>query len=114
MGKLFGSINNRLMENCTGQPVPVVGLGATECCWTDRHAYTISRVAANGKRFWMKADKATRSDKLGMSDAQSYTYEPQPDAPEREVRRQRDGSWKIVKGNRVMVGHRDEHYDFSF
>jgi hypothetical protein len=40
----YGSIDNRIAEK-TLQPVPVVGMGATEMLWSDRHAHTVLQVS---------------------------------------------------------------------
>ena len=39
----YGSIQNRIAERNTG-PKPEVGMGATECGYTDRHPYEIIEV----------------------------------------------------------------------
>lgn len=101
--------------NCAtlkNQPAPEVGMGATLVMYSDRRAYTISRVSKSGKTFWMRQDKATRVDNNGMSESQQYAYTQQSDAPETQVHNTKDG-WKSG-GHKVWVGLRDEHYDFSF
>jgi len=40
----YGSLNNRISENRL-QPIPTVGMGATEHLWSDRHAYTVLEVS---------------------------------------------------------------------
>ena len=92
--------------------VPQVGMGATLCLWSDSHAYTITRVSKSGKTFWMKQDKAERTDHNGMSDAQSYRYIQHENVPEREVRMTKRG-WRSC-GCVVVVGVREEFYDYSF
>ena len=140
MGRLYGSLHNRLMEDCNGQPVLAVGLGATECHYSDRDAYTIIEVAANGKSFKMQEDKSFRTDlnpdgSAPMGDNQHYRYEPNPEGAIREVAMNRKGKWRVVSsvwsdkkfkekgdgwyrslvgGNGVIVGCRDKHYDYSF
>lgn len=42
--KWYGSLDNRISENVL-QPIPTVGMGATETLWSDRHAYTILEVS---------------------------------------------------------------------
>ena len=60
-------------------------------------------------------DRATRLDTNGMSDAQRYSYERNPDAPRETFTRRRDGSYRIAKGqSRLILGVRDKHYDYSF
>ena len=42
--EFYGSFENRLLEN-TVQPVPVVGMGATQVLYSDLNAYTIVEVS---------------------------------------------------------------------
>lgn len=128
-----GSIINRLMENSVAAE-PEVGMGATSTSWSDRHAGTIVGIVrfTSGKRkgevkeIQWQADKATRTDDHGMSDAQSYEYERQPDAPVAIFRKDARGTFRPTyidseTGNRrtskyggLIIGVRDEHYDYSF
>ena len=50
MSRYYGSINNRIDENRVGRPEPAVGLGLTEYCWSDRHAYRIVEIVAYRKK----------------------------------------------------------------
>ena len=75
LGTETGSMMNHLMVNAN-HPKPVVGMGATMCSWSDRTAATI--VAVTPKTITVKCDKATRTDKNGMSDCQTYSYTPDP------------------------------------
>lgn len=118
---MFGNLTNRVMEG-SKQPVPEVGMGATECMWSDRHAYTIIAVYGKGDKvttITVQRDKAVRTDKNGMSDSQSYTYTPDPDGETKTVTLRKNGKW-ITKGEPLkngtgwLIGHRDEHYDYSF
>jgi hypothetical protein len=59
-------------------------MGATEICWSDRHAYTITEVI-NDKKIVVQQDKATRTDTNGMSDAQSYAFSPDPNGSKRTL-----------------------------
>lgn len=110
LGSLTGNVTAFFMPG--SHTMPEVGMGATLVMWTDTHAYTITRVSKSGKSFWMKRDKAIRTDDYGMSDCQEYRYEPQPDAMEEPVRMTKRG-W-MSRGHLVRVGIRDEYYDYSF
>lgn len=119
---MYGNVINRIQENVKGQPTPEVGMGATECCWSDRHAYTIIEVLTP-TRIVVQQDKAIRTDKNGMSDCQDYRYEPNPKAAKEELvfkktKRVPHGRWvrkhEGIKGTPFVVGHRDEHHDYSF
>lgn len=108
-----GNLWNRLMEGCETEE-PYVGMGATELCYSDRHAYTV--VAIKSKcRILVKRDNAIRVDDNGMSDCQKYRYEPNPDAYPVELIKTKKG-WKILgnKYSAFALGFRDEYYDYSF
>lgn len=114
----YGSLFNSLMAN-SNAPTPEKGMGCTMLMWSDRHAASIIGVAANGKSVTVQRDKATRTDAYGMSDSQSYEYEPDPDGSTRVFTLRKNGRW-VAKGDPMrggmglLVGHRDEHYDYSF
>lgn len=113
-----GSLINLVSGNAR-YPEPKVGMGATILRWTDRDAATIVAVSASGKQVTVQQDKATRTDNLGMSDSQTYTYEADTNAPERVYTLRKNGAW-VLKGDmlkggeRLAIGYRDSHYDFSF
>lgn len=101
---------------------PVIGMGATELLYTDRHAGTIvevSMVSGTPRVGWAR-DKAKRIDKLGMTDSgQQYEYERNPDAAVEYFTLRKNGSWVklgqgLKNGRVLMIGARDEYYDFSF
>ena len=111
----YGSLVNSLMD---GQgKAPEVGDGATILMWSDRHAATITEITyfksgqkkGQPRTITVQQDKATRTDSYGMSDAQSYSYERNPNGSLKTFTAKRDGSFKGL-----LIGHRDEHYDFSF
>lgn len=111
-----GLTNNILIHS--QQPTPEVGMGATECWWTDRHAGTIVAVAANGKSLEWQQDKATRADTHGVSDCQSYTYKSNPEAVRKTYTLRKNGRW-VLKGDSMTgltlaLGRRDEYHDYGF
>lgn len=104
---------------------PKVGDGVTLLLWSDRHAYTISRVSKSGNIFWMKRDIAIldKSFKPEMVEGgfvahttnnheQKYNYTPDPKADEVRVTKTKKG-WHCRKGM-VGVGRREEYYDYNF
>lgn len=98
--------------------VPKAGMGATMQIGSDRCAYTISRVSKGGKVFWMKRDTATRTDKNGLSENQTYRYERNDSAGEQRVTlRKKDGRWRAsgydTTGS-VALDVRAEYRDPSF
>lgn len=116
---------NQMYESMTiGAPEPVVGMGATITHWTDRDAATV--VAWDGKIIQVQQDHAKRIDGNGMSDAQRYEYEPNPDGRVYAFRRNKSNRWVPVRFNEqtkrwnnaegcgLIVGFRDRYYDYSF
>ena len=112
-----GSLINNIMQDSL-HPTPEVGMGATMLSWTDRKAATIIEVSKSGKRITIQPDKVTRTDSNGMSESQSYTYEPNPKAYATEYSLRKNGRWVRVgdsmTGSSLLVGHRSKYYDFSF
>lgn len=118
----FGSLNNLLMDR-SGNPEPEVGMGATVLAWTDRHAGTIETVerwktgprAGQIRALVVREDKATRTDTNGWSDAQSYTYERDPNGRTYRFLPGKDGRWR-TRGNThaLTVGTRQSYHDYSF
>lgn len=111
---------------------PVVGMGATICHYTDRNAATVVAVRfkrdGSVKEIDVRQDKAIRTDSNGMSDAQSYRYEPNEDAPVNTWRVDSQGRFRRLAtdwegkvrmeswrgGSRLALGIRDEFYDYTF
>lgn len=106
-----GSLVNYLMSGGT-PPEPKVGDGATILMWTDRHAATIVKVTPCTVS--VQRDKAIRTDANGMSESQSYRYEPDPDAEVEVFRKTKRGWRKSGGGAALLIGDRDEYYDYSF
>ncbi len=110
LGTDTNSMTNYLMAG--GKQVePTVGVGATMCAWTDRHAGTIIKVTPN--QIHVREDKATRTDGRGMCDSQEYRYESDPEGEVRIFRKTKRG-WRSTDGMYLAIGVRDEHYDYSF
>lgn len=111
-----GSLVNLLVAK-TGK-TPVVGDGATILYWTDRAPVTIIAVSASGREVTVQYDKATRTDNHGMSDAQSYTYERDPNGSTKKFTLRKNGRW-VVKGGdmnstALSIGRREKYHDYSF
>lgn len=122
-----GSIVNEIQAN-SRQPEPAVGMGATFYHWSDRSAGTVVTVERKGNTVivGVRPDTATRVDSHGMSEWQTYTFAPCPEAPLcyfrsrkggrwEHVYRAPSGRWKIHKGGPSLgLGERDAYHDFSF
>jgi len=117
-GTETGSLINHLYSR-SGDPEPTIGMGATALHWTDRSPYEVVGInhtkAGAIKSLVLRPLKATRTDSNGMSESQSYSYEPMPEARTVEARLTRRG-YMIggVKGTRVALGEAEKYYDYSF
>ena len=112
--RTFGSFQNAMYAQTTGEPF--VGMGCTTLMYTDRHAATVIEV--KGKTITVQEDTATRADKNGMSDAQSYEYTRNENGRILKFTKRKDGRW-IQKGDSknglgLLLGVRREYFDFSF
>lgn len=88
---------------------PQVGDGVTVYYYSDRAAGTIVR--RTPKMVIVQLDTATRTDKNGMSELQTYTYAPDPKGAFLTFRLTKRG-W-TGSGVRLGAG-RHSYYDYSF
>ena len=110
LGSETGSVMNHLFT-ASRQAEPVVGMGATMCAWTDRHAGTIVKVTRT--QVHVQEDNAVRIDSNGTSEQQTYAYSPNPNAPVIVFRKTKRG-YRSKCGYGLLIGVRREYYDFSF
>ena len=138
MTRLYGSLTNRLEEgNQYGKLV--VGMGATEMCYSDRHAYEVVEVI-DDKHVIVRRCKAIRTDDNGMSDCQTYEYQVEDykewvaddiecmmmHLPKGTIRNNNvkltktKNGWKqrLENGkfniNKFTLGIKEEYYDYTF
>jgi hypothetical protein len=104
---------NRILEH-SKNPKAEVGMGATVYFHSDRHAATVTKVSPSGKTIELQEDRAVRTDKNGMSESQSYTFERNPNGRVYVARLRANGTFKTSNGEGVTLGTRSEYYDFSF
>ena len=93
LGTQTGSFFNHLMSNDITPPV--VGKGATILVWSDRHVYFVDSVSPDGKEVTITRANPIRNDQNGMSDAQNYRYERNPDVRP-ELIKFTYGKWRKV------------------
>lgn len=131
MPKFYGSVINRLQENSTGV-TPVVGMGVTELCYTDRHPYEVIEVK-DAKHIVVREMAYKRTDNCGMSEHQEYEYTSKPEGEIYHLVL-RNGRWRNYEwensydnecsrsrkltrklgSNGWYVGQAERYYDFSF
>lgn len=113
LGTETGSLINHVLTS-GGQRQPQVGDGATICGWTDRHAATIVKVTPT--QIHVQQDFAKRVLQPGehaMSESQTYEYTPNPNASIIVFRKTKRG-YHSSQGTGLIVGNRDEYYDYNF
>ena len=113
----YGSLQNRMMERGK-MPEPQVGMGATECFYSDRKPYEIIEVK-DARHITVRALDYKRIDDYGMSDCQDYEYISNPENPTAELFLTKQGEWRQRYGrrlgcNRFIIGYAERYYDFSF
>jgi hypothetical protein len=122
---MHGSLQNRLYEAMTvDAPEPFVGQAATITSYTDRHAATVK--SWDGKILAVTHDQVKRVDDNGLSESQTYEYTTDFNGVECHYRRAKDGRWERVFFNNqtkrwkktnssgLILGFREEYFDFSF
>lgn len=139
MKKLYGSLENRLLE---GNIIEVkIGMGVTEMYYTDREPYTIVEIP-DKKHIIVRQCNARRIDYNGMSEDQNYEYSEQEkenydtndecwnigisDRREKEIKKYnlgrnekvltltKKGYKEIGRSNGWYIGKRMKYYDYSF
>ena len=95
--KEYGSLTNRLEENCYFSNTKgniQVGTPCTIYSWSDTHPYEVIEVI-NQEHLIIRQLDAKRIDKNGMSDCQEYEYSSNPNNWTREIKLTKYG-WKEV------------------
>lgn len=118
--RVYGNLMNRVMED-SRQPIPEIGMGATQTWSSDRHACTIVTVLSS-RRIQVRRDIATRILGIGqtaMSESQNYSYTFDFTAPLETFTLRKNGRWvaegqSSQNGTGLIIGDRDEYYDYSF
>jgi hypothetical protein len=105
-----GSLMNHLYSGAA-MPAPGVGMGATILCWTDRHAGTIVKITPT--QIHVQRDSAKRTDKNGMSEAQTYEYTADPSGLIEIFRNTKKG-YRNTAGNGLLIGTRRAYHDYPF
>lgn len=127
LGTQTGSLINHIIANTSVKEIIPGETGATLLSWSDRHAATVTALFTKGKFQYVtvQEDIAKRIDANGMSDVQTYEYTRNPEGCERTFRitdngfvqvyvDKETGRYKKSGTGGLMIGVRDEHYDYSF
>lgn len=115
---IHGSLINNICGNGINVVKPEINMGATEICWTDRHAFTIVEII-NDKTIVVQRDDVKRTDNLGMTDSQQWECTPNSNNNTYIVTLRKNGKWitkgqSLKDGTRWLIGSRMEYYDYCF
>lgn len=108
MARLVGSLENRILENSKSKDIEV-GMGATVYMYSDRLACTVIEIISKCKAV-IQRDKAIC---VGGSFSNKWELERDVDGVKFEIYC-RNGIWKCKDSKeKVVIGKRDEYYDYS-
>lgn len=94
---------------------PQVGMGCTECLWTDSHAATITRVSPSGKTIWYRQDNARVVKGSCQDGSAEYEYTFDENGHDKKATLRKDGNYRSTGTNYLIaIGTRREYYDPSF
>lgn len=102
----------------SGQPEPEVGMGATECSWSDRYAFTIIEVlrtkAGAVKAIKVQRDKVSTVSGSAHDGSAKYEFTPDTEGHVEIVKLvkvgRNKGRWG-APGGWFHIGERDEYRD---
>ena len=126
LGTQTVNVHSALMCN-SKQIVPVEGMGATVCMWSDRHAGTVLWIDQAKSIVCIRRDKATAENQMHN---RGWAYEADPRGEEYRFKL-KDGIWRQLEyvywtgkprwvltkkgsGMGLTLGKRDEYYDNTF
>lgn len=126
-GTQTGSLFNHIMANGSVKDIIPGETGATLLSWSDRHAATVIELFKKGKFEYVvvQQDTAKRTDINGMSEDQTYEYTRNPEGSKSTFRitdngfirvyvDSETGRFKKCGSGGLMIGRRDQFFDFSF
>ena len=99
---------------------PYVGMPCTIQIGSDRYAATVVFVSSKGTKIVVREDTAIRTDDNGMSESQTYRFEPNPAGQEHDFFRPRlpqEHPGLMVwgrQGKALVLGERSAYHDYSF
>lgn len=106
------SVTNMMLSEYNDSPE--LGMGATELCFTDRHAYSIIKICTSRKVI-VRRDKVTLVGGSCNTEHQDYIFEPDPEGHEIPVTFRKDGKWRGTnRGSLFTLGIREEYIDPNF
>ena len=94
---------------------PEVGMGCTECLFSDSHAATITKISPSGKTIWYRRDIAKVISGSCQDGSAEYEYKFDEKGYDYKATLRKDGRYRATGTNfYIAVGVRREYYDPSF
>ncbi len=110
MGKLVGSLSNRLMERTEDKEQEIkVGMGATIIMYSDRCACTVVEVKSKCSAIIQRDNRKC----IGGAYSNEWELSRNENGMKYEIYC-RKGVWRVKDSKeRVLIGVRNEYYDYS-
>lgn len=110
MTRFFGSLDNRFAEDINHNGCKVeIGMGVTELCYSDRHAYEVVAIK-DDRHITIRRLKAKRIDHNGLSECQDYEYTSNPDGATRNLFLTKKGQWRDRYREHALIGFDEKGY----
>ena len=94
---------------------PVVGMGCTECLWTDSHAATIVKVSPSGKTIWYRRDIAKVVKGSCQDGSAEYEYVYDENGYDHKATLRKNGQYRESGTDYyIALDCRREYYDPHF
>lgn len=116
--EMYGSLVNRVMEN-TKTPKLEIGMGVTECLWSDRHAWEIVAIK-DDRHITIRKMDAKLPDGDSVFGEQNYILTSNENNRVINLFKTQTKGWRERIGRnglghtRFSVGHAEEYYDPTF
>lgn len=94
---------------------PEIGMGCTECLFTDSHACTITKISPSGKTIWYRRDKAKIIEGSAFDGSAEYAYSFDEDGHDYKATLRKDGRYRATGTDYyIALNCRHEYYDPHF
>ena len=118
---MYGSVVNHIIANQYKDADIQIGMGVTELCWSDRHAFFVKEIIRNKKGEIKELVLEGAYLKALGEGCFDISREPKEgyfqDCKQRTIRKNRKGYFTsdgTIKGTTFRIGKADEYYDISF
>ena len=94
---------------------PKVGMGCTECLFSDSHACTITKVSESGKTIWYRNDIAKVIAGSSQDGSAKYEYTFDENGYDKKATLRKDGNYRATGTDYfIVINHKEEYFDPHF